>query len=163
MSLSDPVSFRELVAALATCFSLASTYLVLRTNRWLREHLERERLLNERQIEENEQRAEQRLSAERERAMRQHNETLRVLSSTYESGGRPMLDDLLPDERRDFSLMSSHEPSSNPNPILEPTQPRPSSRASGMQRSSDWSDDEEGTETFPPARTYRPPPRGNDR
>lgn len=131
--LLDTVSWQPLLAALVTCFSLLSTLLVSRTNRWLRVLLERERQASERQIAEI-----------HERELQRHNETLRTLCASSEKGERTTLESLLSDERQDFSLESSHAPSPS-SPPREFIPPPHTSRASGSRRATDWSDDDERT------------------
>lgn len=131
--LLDTVPWQPLLAALVTCFSLLSTLLVSRTNRWLRVLLERERQASERQIAE--------IHA---RELQRHNETLRTLCASSEKGERITLESLLSDERQDFSLESSHAPSQSSS-RSEFIPPPPTSRASGSRKALDWTGDDEDT------------------
>lgn len=147
--LLDTVSWQPLLAALVTCFSLLSTLLVSRTNRWLRVLLERERQASERQIAEI-----------HERELLRHNETLRTLCASSERAGRTTLESLLSDEKGDFSVPSLHEPSPS-SQRREFIPPPPTSRASGSRKALDWSDDDERTVQRHPS-SYPPfAPQGN--
>lgn len=146
--LLETVSWRPLLEALVTCCSLISTLLVSRANRWLRAHLEREKLANEKQI-----------ADMHERELLRSNATLRVLTETSASAERVTLESLLSNEQADFTLESSDAPSvpaprAATRPGLGPL--KPTSRASGSRRATDWSDDEDVTMQAPPS-TYPPP------
>jgi len=126
------VPWQQLVAALVTCCSLIATLLVSRTNRWLREHLERERIASDKQI-----------SEIQERELRRSNATVKTLAEASSGAERVTLDSLLSNELEDFSLESSLPPSVPPPEFLPST---PTSRASSAARKHDWLDDEDVTE-----------------
>jgi hypothetical protein len=133
----DSASLASLVEALVTCSSLVATLIVLRTNRWLRVLLEREKVRNEQQI-----------TGIHSREMQRSNQTLRILSETYVNGERLTLEGLLANEQGDFSLESSHQPSDASLSSSSPAPLRPTSRASGA-RATDWDDSDDRTQTLP--------------
>lgn len=147
--LLETVSWRPLLEALVTCCSLISTLLVSRANRWLRAHLEREKLANEKQI-----------ADMHERELLRSNATLRVLTETSASAERVTLSSLLENEQEDFSLESSDAPSrpakpfGSTHPGLGPLPP--TSRTSGSRRAMGWDEGEDVTTQAPPS-TYPPP------
>ncbi len=124
---------RTLVEALVGCCFLAATWAARRTQRWLLELLERERLAFERQRE-----------LQREREIQRHNETLRTFAEASAIGEQPTLGSLLASAERDWSLESSPEPFVPPHPAPPP---RPSS---AIPEPTDWSDDDLPTTTPPP-------------
>lgn len=145
--LLETVSWQPLIGALVTCCSLIATLLMSRTNRWLRKLLADEQLANEKQI-----------AALHERELLRSNATLRVLTETSESAERVTLESLLSNERADFSVESSPEPSTWA-PSERPRDPaplKPTSRASGSHKATDWSDDDEPTAPAPIS-SYPPP------
>lgn len=99
LDLLATVSWQPLLAALVSFCSLLSTLIVTRTNRWLRELLERERLASEKQ-----------LADMHERELLRSNATLRTLSESSANAERVTLESLLSNELRDFTLESSPTP-----------------------------------------------------
>lgn len=153
--LLETVSWRPLVEALVTCCSLMSTLLVSRANRWLREHLEREKLANEKQI-----------ADMHDRELLRSNATLRTLTETSASAERVTLESLLSNEQADFSVLSSDAPSTpTPRAATRPGlgPPTPTSRTSGSRRSLDWSDDSEITAQAPISSYPPPEPQGSSK
>jgi hypothetical protein len=142
--------WRPLIEALAGCSFLAATWAAQRTKRWLRELLERERLSYEK--------LEQKLH---ERALRQHNETLRILSEASVNGERPTLESLLANEARDFSLESSAERFTPPTPMSSKRTPRAGTPSPPSQVPTDWSDDDLPTVTPAPT-SWSPPNNGRE-
>jgi hypothetical protein len=105
--LTQQLSAREYVELLATCCSLTITFVVRRTNRWLREHSERER-----------QRAEQaklddlqRRLDDRQREFYRQKETVRTMFEASQIGSALTLEELLDNTELDFSTRSSGAPS----------------------------------------------------
>jgi ABC-type transporter Mla MlaB component len=134
----DSASLASLVEALVTCSSLVATLIVLRTNRWLRVLLEREKVRNEQQI-----------TSMHAREMQRSNQTLRTLSSAYALEERTTLEGLLGNEQGDFTVASAEpfELKQKPPPLdLGPLPP--TSRASGT-RPTDWTGDDEDTTVLP--------------
>ena len=140
---------RTLVEALVGCCFLAATWAAKRTQRWLVELLDRERLAYERALAEH-----------RSSEIQRHNETLRTLSEASESAERVTLESLLDNAERDFSLESSRsrfDPPSRGAAPLDLSRPREVS-----MQPADWSDDEEVT-TVPatPASLHSRAPRSD--
>lgn len=84
-------SSTELVSLLGTFCSLMLTWVLTRTNRWLREQVAHERQLTQQHIE---------------REFARQNETVRTLSTAFAQGEPQTLDDLLSSAERDWSLTS---------------------------------------------------------
>lgn len=126
------VPWQQLVAGLVTCCSLIASWILSRTNRWLRAHLERERIASDKQI-----------SEINERELRRSNATVKTLAEASSGAERVTLESLLPDELTDFSLESSLPPSAPPPAFLPST---PTSPASATRVRDDWLEDEDVTE-----------------
>jgi hypothetical protein len=98
--LTQQLSAREYVELLATCCSLTITFVVRRTNRWLREHSERER-----------QRAEKTRLDDRQREFYRQKETVRTMFEASQIGSALTLEELLANTELDFDTRSSGAPS----------------------------------------------------
>ena len=114
--LSRELSLRECLELLLTCVSLTSRFVLRRTNRWLRELLERERLL-----------AEKSRLDDRQREFYRQKETVRTLFEASQIGSALTLDELLANTELDFSVKSSATPSDPPASLTTQTtnKPRP--------------------------------------
>jgi hypothetical protein len=99
LQLSAQLSAREFVELLATCCSLTITFVVRRTNRWLREHSERERL-----------RAEKTRLDDTQREFFRHKETVRIGYESLSIAQPLTFDELQSNSEVDWSIRSSVEP-----------------------------------------------------
>jgi len=114
LELTQQLSARECVELLATCCSLTITFVVRRTNRWLREHSERER-----------RRAEKARLDDRQREFYRSKETVRTMFEASQIGSALTLDELLANTELDFSTRSSEAPSGPSASSSTTIKPRP--------------------------------------
>lgn len=112
--LTAQLSARGFVGLLATCCSLTSTFVVRRTNRWLREHSGRER-----------KRAEKTRLDDRQREFYRQKEIVRAMFEASQIGSALTLDELLANTELDFSTKSSRAPSDPGASSSTTTKPRP--------------------------------------
>lgn len=124
---------------LVTFCSLLGMWLLYRTNRWLAEHLERERT----RYDAHKRKRKELATKQREREIARQNELLRVISEAYAHGEPHTLDDLLSHAERDFTLRSSRTPSGYPERRSKPPSYRrtiPPSPPPRSERDEDWED-----------------------
>jgi len=107
-------SARECVELLATCCSLTIAFVVRRTNRWLREHSERERL-----------RAEKLRLDDTQREFFRHKETVRIGYESLSIAQPLTFDELLTNSEADWSIKLSEGPRGPSSSTSTTTKPRP--------------------------------------